>query len=268
MKSIFDTEVLNIISNSKKTEYTSANPYPHIVIDNFLDHSIIEELIHSFPRPTDIEFYKYDNPLEKKLAMDDISRLPKFIGNVLLQFNSSIFLNFLGNITGIKNLIPDPYFRGGGIHQVEKNGKLDIHIDFNLHPKLKLERKLNAILFLNKNWKEEYGGFFEVWRGYRENNMHILESCAKKVLPIANRLVLFNVSDSAYHGHPDPLTCPDNLTRKSLALYYYVVPDAPLVPHSTIFFRRPFDKEDNSLELLRNKRSLGRLNENIKTGNP
>ena len=182
--------------------------------------------------------------------------------------NSALFISFLEKLTGIEGIIPDPYYRGGGIHQIEKGGKLDVHIDFNLHTKFKLDRRLNVILYLNKNWKEEYGGHFELWKGYKDKKgQHIIETCENKVLPIFNRFVVFNTSEKSYHGHPEPLQCPDGWTRKSIALYFYTngrndeFKDTPA--HSTTFIKRPQDPDSNDLNKLREQRNRGRLSSNI-----
>ena len=116
-------------------------------------------------------------------------------------------------LTGIENLISDPYFLGAGLHQIPRGGKLAVHADFNRHNKFPLDRRLNILVYLNKDWKEEYGGHLELW----DRDM----SKCKKIAPLFNRMVVFPVTDWAYHGHPEPLTCPEGRTRKSIALYYY-----------------------------------------------
>jgi len=266
MKNLLNENKLNQIAELESANYQSNKPFPHVVIDNFLDKEVIERIHDDFPKPDQIDFYKYDNPLEKKLAMDQIAKLPESIGEILLNFNSPTFLNFLEKLTGIPGLIPDPYLRGGGIHQSVNQGKLDIHIDFNKHPKLNLERRLNVLLYLNKDWKEEYNGDFQLWKGHcRSNNEHVLESLEKRVYPIFNRFVVFSTSEKSYHGFPDRINCPDNVTRKSIALYYYTV-DRPeeekTTPHSTTYIKLP--NEDNSLDALREQRNKGRLSSNIK----
>ena len=117
-------------------------------------------------------------------------------------------------MTGIQSLIPDPSFQGGGLHQIVPGGKLGIHADFNKHSRFGLDRRLNLLLYLNKNWREEYGGHLELW----DRDM---THCEAKVAPIFNRVMVFGTTDFTYHGHPDPLRCPEGMTRKSLALYYF-----------------------------------------------
>tara|TARA_Y100000287_G_scaffold143386_1_gene118113 strand:- start:3 stop:521 length:519 start_codon:yes stop_codon:yes gene_type:complete len=118
-------------------------------------------------------------------------------------------------LTGIEEiLIPDPYFLGGGLHEIKKGGFLKIHSDFNFHPQMKLSRRLNLLLYLNKDWQEDYGGHIEFWD-------RSMKECGKKFLPIFNRMVIFSTTHSSFHGHPEPLNCPETRSRKSIALYYY-----------------------------------------------
>ena len=247
-------------------QFQTANPFPYVVIDDFMNPDSLQEVLNVFPSPQDLEFYKYENPLEKKLAMDQLSKLPEPIQHILMYLNSPQMLQFFESLTGIDGLIPDPYYRGGGIHQIESGGKLDVHIDFNQHPKLKLERRLNAIIYLNQDWDESYGGHLDLWRGHKEGARHVLDECVERILPLFNRMVVFATSEKSYHGHPDPVTCPSDRTRKSIALYYYTK-DRPIDelvnPHSTTFIKRPQDADDVALDEMRDKRNQGRLSSNL-----
>jgi Rps23 Pro-64 3,4-dihydroxylase Tpa1-like proline 4-hydroxylase len=133
---------------------------------------------------------------------------------VLYFFNSRFMLDFLEELSGIDGLIPDPYFMGGGLHQIKPGGFLEVHADFNRHGKLKLDRRLNVLLYLNQNWKEEYGGHFELWN-------KDMTAPVRKILPLFNRMAMFSTTSTSYHGHPTPLSCPPDRTRKSIAIYYY-----------------------------------------------
>ena len=268
MKSSFDSERLQALAEKHKDDYKNATPFPHIAIDDFMDPEILTEALQAFSTPENFQFYKYDNPLEKKLAFDQVSKLPQPIAKILSDLNSPAFLNFLEILTGIDGLIPDPYYRGGGIHQIEKGGKLDVHIDFNWHQKLRLDRRLNLLIYLNKDWEESYGGHFEIWKGHRENSKHILEKCINEFLPIFNRMALFSTSERSYHGHSKPLTCPEGWTRKSIAVYYYTngrPEDEKVDAHSTTFIKRPDEEEDEKIAQLRELRNKGRLSTNIKS---
>jgi hypothetical protein len=90
-------------------------------------------------------------------------------------------------------------------------------------------------VYLNKNWQTEYGGNLELWS-------KDMKTCVKSVEPIFNRCVIFNTDEDSFHGHPDPLTTPEDRSRRSLALYYYTASDAIVDEHrfhTTIFKVRP-----------------------------
>jgi hypothetical protein len=228
--------------------YQTNQPFPHIVLHDVLDSLVLDSLIKAFPAKDQLPWYTYDNPLEKKLAYDKIEQLPYIFQDILTDLNSAPFLKFLTQLTGIEGLISDPYLRGGGLHQIERGGKLDVHADFNVHPYLKLRRRINVLLFLNEDWKEEYGGHLELWD---RSMTHAVE----RILPIANTMVIFNTTDGSFHGHPEPLMCPEGMTRKSLAWYYYTYKEASIEPHSTVYMKRPQDNDD--LDKFREERSKG-----------
>jgi Rps23 Pro-64 3,4-dihydroxylase Tpa1-like proline 4-hydroxylase len=265
---VFSPETLSQLAENFSDSYQKAHPFPHAVFENVADPLLLKEALAVFPKPGELEFYEYNNPLEKKLAFDRIDLLPAPIVRILQEMSAPRFLRFLELLTGIEGLIPDPYFRGGGIHQIETGGKLDMHIDFNRYEKLQLDRRLNVILYLNTDWPESYGGHLELWSGHRDGQKHILNKCEERVLPIFNRLVVFSTSEKSYHGHPEPLTCPAGVTRKSIATYYYTNGYGECETeetHSTIFIKRPQDPDEPLLEQLRDKRNRGRLASNVES---
>ncbi|KAK3582261.1 hypothetical protein CHS0354_023800 [Potamilus streckersoni] len=194
----------------------------------------------------------YDNPNEKKLATSGEGRFGDYSKRMFHFLNSEPFLLFLQKMTGIKEiLVPDPYFVGGGFHQIKSGGFLKIHVDFHKHIKLNLDRRLNVLVYLNEDWKEEYGGHFELW----ENDM---SKVVTKVLPVFNRMVVFSTTGSSWHGHPNPLTCPPDRSRKSMALYYYTNgrPDSEVEPDQALRVTTTFvarDGEDSTKMVLFNK---------------
>jgi Rps23 Pro-64 3,4-dihydroxylase Tpa1-like proline 4-hydroxylase len=130
------------------------------------------------------------------------------------ELNGNPFLGILEKITAIDNLIADPHMFGGGVHQTSPGGYLKIHADFNKHPNFGLDRRLNLLIYLNDNWLPEYGGDLELWAPD-------MRRCVQKIAPTAGRCVIFQTTTTSFHGHPHPLTCPDDRGRKSIALYYY-----------------------------------------------
>jgi hypothetical protein len=232
--------------------YAAAKPFPHIYFDDFLPPQVAEAALRAFPEPRQAKWSEFDSPQERKLAFDVVERLPVDVREVLYFMNSRPMLEFLEILTGINGVIPDPYYVGGGLHQIKPGGKLAVHADFNHHTKLKLERRINVLIYLNKDWKEEYGGHFELWN--KE-----MTAADQKLLPIFNRCAIFSTTSTSYHGHPDPLRCPPDRTRKSLATYYYSngrpeeeVRDA----HSTLFVRRPGEVDEKPAVLKQVMRAV------------
>lgn len=207
---------LDQLALQMQDKYINAKPFPHIELQNFFDDSFLNEVLHEFPNLNSIhESEKYKNKNEVKLSYNKYENFPEKIKNLFDFLNSKIFLLFLQNITGIKeNLLSDPYLMGGGLHEIKKGGVLKIHTDFNRHPFFNLDRRINVLIYLNKSWDKKYGGQLELW----DKKM---EKCEEKILPIFNNMVIFSTTDFSNHGHPDPLNCPENISRKSLALYYF-----------------------------------------------
>jgi Rps23 Pro-64 3,4-dihydroxylase Tpa1-like proline 4-hydroxylase len=202
-----EPQYLDKLAAKHRESYAIALPFPHIVIDNFLPESLLEQVLEEFPQPNKINWQTFNTPAEKKLASASELQMGDFTRFLLYQLNSSVLINFLEKLTGIEGIIPDPHFVGAGLHQIEKGGFLKLHADFNRYDKLKLDRRLNFLLYLNKDWREEYGGHLELWRTD-------MSHCQQKILPTFNRCVIFSTTDFSYHGHPEPLNCPEAVTRK------------------------------------------------------
>jgi Rps23 Pro-64 3,4-dihydroxylase Tpa1-like proline 4-hydroxylase len=197
-------------------QYQNAHPFPNIYLDNFFKEEVLDQVVAEFP---DIDKLKdkiyYNNPNEDKLATKGDAQFGEATRKLVYYLNSQPFLEFLQEVTGIKEtLIPDPYFEGGGFHQIKPGGFLKVHVDFHKHKRTGLSRRLNLLVYLNKDWEESYGGHFELW----ERDM---SKSAVKILPLFNRIAMFSTTGDSWHGHPDPLSCPEGRSRKSLALYYY-----------------------------------------------
>jgi Rps23 Pro-64 3,4-dihydroxylase Tpa1-like proline 4-hydroxylase len=204
------------LGKQKNAEYMQAEPFPSMYFDNLFDDDMLRKIIEEFPEiGKDKQDIKYENPNELKLATRGEYRFGPTTREFVHFLNSQPFLEFLQNLTGIKEtLLPDPYLEGGGFHEIKPGGYLKMHVDFHKHKLTKLDRRLNILVYLNEDWKEEYGGHFELW----ERDM---SKCAKKILPVFNRLAMFSTTDYSWHGLPDPLTCPPDRSRRSIALYYY-----------------------------------------------
>jgi 2OG-Fe(II) oxygenase superfamily len=231
----FDPDYLSDIGDRHSPGYNAAKPFPHVVIDDFLPEAVAQRILDEFPSPGADDWYRFQRGTERKLQSTAELGLGPVTRQVLNQFNSSAVIDFLETLTGIEHLVPDPHYWGGGLHQIERGGFLKVHADFNHHSRLDLERRLNLLLYLNRDWHDEWGGHLELW----DTDM---TAVVERIAPIFNRCVVFSTTSFAYHGHPDPLQCPDGVTRKSMALYYYTK-DRPaeelMAAHTTRFQRRP-----------------------------
>jgi len=211
----FDQKAASELGTSLSSLYVQATPFAHIVIDDFLQDELIASICSHFPvEPTHNEtLYErgYKGQRKRQISPNECD---PYLKSVFNAFNSAPMLQFLEHLTGIDGLIPDPYFTGGGLHETKSGGYLGVHSDFRLNKKLNIERRLNIIIYLNENWQQAYGGNLELWDPGMKN-------CLKKVLPVYNRCVIFNTDKDSNHGHPEPLTTPEHITRKSIALYYY-----------------------------------------------
>jgi len=225
--------------------YISGDPYPHIVIDNFFDEKILNNVCEEFNLNNKNKVI-FNNPNEQKITLnkwDDFG--PKTL-KFIKYLNSEIFIEFLEKLTGIEKLLADNLLEGGGLHQINSGGYLKIHADFNKHSKTNLDRRLNALIYLNKEWKKEWGGEFEMWSKDLKRNV-------KKISPVFNRLVIFSTTSYSFHGHPSPLSSPNDISRKSIAMYYYTDgrPDneiqGGLKYHSTLFKNRLNISEDRKM---------------------
>lgn len=221
--------------HERHDEFVGNTPFPHIIIDDALRPEVLDAVLSEFPAPEHAPWEAFDKQTEVKLALNDTTLMGPATRNLLAQFNGQVFIEFLEALTGIEGLLPDPHYGGGGLHQIRPGGFLKVHADFNRHHRLNVDRRLNALLYLNKDWDESYGGALELWN-------RDMTSAEHRVLPSFNRLVVFATTDFAYHGHPEPLTCPPDRARRSMALYYYTNgrPDHEATrDHSTLFQRRP-----------------------------
>ncbi len=243
------------IGESLSSDYCFAEPFPHIVLDNFLPADIAAELCAHFPQErldSDVVFeVGYAGHHKRQVLPADCD---SFCRRAFDFFNSQPFVEFLEGLTAIDGLLPDPYFVGGGFHEIGRGGKLGVHADFRINGKLHLNRRMNVIVYLNEGWQAEYKGELELWS--RDMSTRV-----KSVMPVLNRCVIFNTDADSFHGHPDPLMSPEGVLRRSLALYYYTASKAIYdeVPNrSTMYAARPGDSAEIRREaaLLRREQYL------------
>jgi Rps23 Pro-64 3,4-dihydroxylase Tpa1-like proline 4-hydroxylase len=227
----FDEQRLMQLARDRAAAYRTADPFPHIVEDDLFEASMLERVIEEFEAMDRGQWHHTEASHERKWSTNDARQMGPFTSALIAQLNGGPFVGFLEALTGINGLVPDPHLRGGGLHEIRPGGLLGVHADFNIHPRLKLYRRLNLLVYLNKDWQESWGGALELWdRGGK--------ACVRAVPPVFNRTVLFDTSNFSYHGHPHPLACPPERARRSVALYYYSLEcpaEADRVEHGTLF---------------------------------
>jgi Rps23 Pro-64 3,4-dihydroxylase Tpa1-like proline 4-hydroxylase len=223
--------------------FMNSAPFNHVIIDNFFDESYLNDILNEINDYTHNTWYDKENASinnepdtivqSKKIALTDYNKMGANAKTFIDLTRSEEFIKFLVNITGIDDLENDMHLFGGGIHKVNTGGRLAIHSDFNIHPVLNKYRRLNILLYLNKNWQPDYNGELELWS-------KDMKKCEHKIAPIFNRMVIFRITDDAFHGHPDPW-CSSS-PRLSFALYYYTQnrPEEEKAPfHWALWQKRP-----------------------------
>lgn len=198
-----------------RTRFLSARPFPHLVIPGLVrpDHAVAAA--ESFPSDLDERWTSYLHYNERKYGMTHLSAFPQALRALAETFCSDTFVGWLEKITGIEGLLADPSLEGGGLHATRRGGFLRLHADFTgHHHRPTWQRRLNLILFLNPIWQEAWRGQLELWS-------RDLEKCHARIDPLLNHAVLFATDETSFHGYPDPLDCPPEVVRRSLALYYY-----------------------------------------------
>jgi Rps23 Pro-64 3,4-dihydroxylase Tpa1-like proline 4-hydroxylase len=227
------------LSKQLSTQYHKTKPFPHIVIDKFLPETILNSVLDEFNKNENwwydrvkwtepYQVNKFYWPYDIETANNMPNDLPT-ISALVNYLNSPVMLKYLEELTGIDNLISDELLMGGGLHKITSGGKLAIHKDYNVHPVKKIYRRLNLLIYLNKDWKQEWEGNLELW----DKDHTKLEV---SVEPLFNRAVIFTISEDSLHGHPVPLNTPENVSRNSIALYYFTEVNPSDNEHSVVFF--------------------------------
>lgn len=220
-----------------KARIRAAEPFPYFCLDNFLNADFANQVHDAFPsfqeaRKIGFEFSGVNE--QKKIQITDAGQFPPAIARLNQLLASAEFLALMSELMDIPNLIADPELKGGGIHETNAGGRLDVHVDFNYHTEKDYHRRLNILIYFNKDWKEEYGGYLDLWD-------KDVKQCCAEFAPVFNRMCCFATSEISFHG-VTPLNCPPDRVRKSFAVYYYTR-EAPAgwdgSVHSTVFKARP-----------------------------
>jgi Rps23 Pro-64 3,4-dihydroxylase Tpa1-like proline 4-hydroxylase len=230
-----DLSFLSDFAGKNRERYLAAQPFPHIAIDNFLNPEVLDEVVRDFPGRDAKPWEAMVDKDQKKFAANVVSQMAPSVRRVLYFMNSREIINFLEQLTGIEGLIPDPHYAGGGCHELRPGGFLKVHADFNWHKQMRLDRRINLLVYLNKNWAPEYGGNLELWDTAMNHKV-------AEYAPLFNRCVIFSTTDTSFHGNPVPVNCPPDRSRRSLAFYYYTNgrPAGEVSQsHGTLFKNRP-----------------------------
>ncbi len=217
-----------------RAEYQSKKPFRYLMFENFFPLDKAEFIFKNYPA---IENGKWDGTTyinQKNKFQKTKFEEGSGMNTVFKELNSKVFLNWLQELTAIEaELIGDEELFGGGLHQSITGAFLNIHVDYNIHPKTKYHRRLNVLVYMNKDWKDEYEGHLELWDLTKgEKNL------IGKYAPLFNRCVIFETNEISFHGHPKPIKTPSNISRKSIATYYYTKtrPEKEMAAeHNTIY---------------------------------
>jgi Rps23 Pro-64 3,4-dihydroxylase Tpa1-like proline 4-hydroxylase len=190
-------------------------PFKYFVYDGLLNEDFANKVVEEFPS---VNNSKWENTTfinqKNKYTKTVFDESEPHLIEAFKDFNCQEFIDIISEITGIDQLLPDNDLFGGGLHQSIKGAFLDVHVDFNIHPKTKFHRRMNMIVYLNKDWQISYNGFLELWD--MKKNVKLAD-----VSPDFNRCVIFETNEVSFHGHPKKVNTPDEISRKSLAIYYY-----------------------------------------------
>lgn len=229
--------------------YRGAAPYPHIVVDGLLPPDVFERACAEFDDIDRSTWTAYLHVNERKYAHSDPSHWGPTLSHVANEFMSERFVRWLEQLSGFHRLLPDASLDGGGLHTSRRGGHLNLHADFTSHHvHHHWRRRINVLYYLNREWDTAWGGALELWNADRTE-------CVDRVDPIGNRLLVFTTDEHSYHGHPDPMTCPDGVERRSLALYYFQEEEAPLV-QATDYRPRPDDSRLTAAKIRADKMVL------------
>jgi hypothetical protein len=220
----FERKPLKALALAQRAAYGAATPYPHAVFDGFLGRERALELAARFPGPDHPAWLRRDYA-EQSARLGQLQRagfegVDATLRHLLAELSAMAFLDFLGTLTGIEGLIPDPHFRGAGLSLTLPGGHLALHADFNRDRTRHLERKVTVLYYLGRDWQAEWGGALELWNETRT-------ACEASYLPVLDRLIVMAHGDAFWHGHPAPLACPEGHFRASVAAYYYVATASP-----------------------------------------
>jgi Rps23 Pro-64 3,4-dihydroxylase Tpa1-like proline 4-hydroxylase len=235
---VLDVERLMQIAAARSSDYRGAAPFPHIMLDGLFSNALLDQAVAELPAAS-AKWTTYNTVNESKQVCSDAGLFGPTAEIIVHALNSAPFVRFLERLTGITGLIPDPHLHAAGYMKVSPGGFLGLHYDFATQRELKLDRRINVLLYLNRDWDPAWGGALEL-----HSNDPVTQPGHKEVRiePFFNRMAIFN-TPNALHGHRQPLTCPKGRARLCLSWYYYTAPPVPgwAARSKAVEFRGPMD---------------------------
>lgn len=227
-----------------RERYRSAQPFPHVVVDDLFAASFLDRLTAEAPLRDAEQWqtFEQDN-LERTYRMRSALDVGSAGSEMVALMHSAAFLYLLSEITGVWQLLPDPYLQGAGHAMMGRGDFFKVHADRNVAYDTGLTRRLAVIVFLNRDWRPEYRGQLELWN-------HAGERCEVAIEPAFNRTVIFEVAYPNYHGVPQPLECPADRLRRSFLVYYHTAHGGAgdaVTPHSSRFAPKFYRKRKSLL---------------------
>jgi Rps23 Pro-64 3,4-dihydroxylase Tpa1-like proline 4-hydroxylase len=199
--------------------FRSSKPFHHIVIDNLFQPEVAKNIADEFPaHDSNVWTALYNNPIEVKKTCNHWDKFPQSIYSALFYLCSQEFISKLSIVVGKEKIYADYGLNGGGMHSHTRGGKLNIHKDYSIHPKINYMRNYNIIVYMEPEWKPEWGGGIQLWDHDAETDQP--KSVIAEVENRFNRAIIFDTTQNSWHGLPKEITCPPEQSRKSLACYY------------------------------------------------
>jgi hypothetical protein len=234
IEDVIDVGSLEDHAGQLRRRYVSAEPFPHIVLDDVLRSDAYRAALEEFPAVDTATWTNWVHVNSRKYGNTRADSWPPVLQQVARALTSDRFVKLLDRLTGYDNLIADWSMDGGGLHQSGPGGFLNVHADFTAHHvHHNWRRRVNALLYFNESWDDAWGGCLELWSPD-------MKRCVERISPRGNRMVVFTTSETSFHGHPDPMRCPAGVARRSMALYYFIDEIRPL-HRSTNYQARPGD---------------------------
>lgn len=252
---------INGVMNSFKN-FKGATPFDHCLVDNFISTSLLEKLQSEFPAYDSEIWYEYNNKIEHKRAQNNWNLFPEYTYKFFQYLNSNEFIDLLSGLYG-KKLYPDYGLHGGGWHIHKKGGNLNPHLDYDIHPKLRMKRVINLIIYLTKDYREEYEGKLGLWEHDAVNE--IPGKLAKEILPVENRAIFFDTTQNSWHGMSNQMSNQGgDIYRRSLAIYYLAkANDVDGKRERALFAGRESQRNDLEVEELIKLRSGVETSKNV-----